>query len=353
MDVGFTPRQWRHVAETYGAWWRGELERPLVQLVLRKPREEKPHSRFLTNWPEDLSEDRMVAMALDMLEDQRLYGDAFPRFFVNFGPGVAATFTGARLRTAPDTVWFEPGQQRDIADIHIELDTDSRWWKHIAWFTRTLVESIGDRVQISFTDLGGNLDILASLTGTEQLLVYLADRPAEVGRCMRDITRMWIEAYDRLYDIIVPNSPGTQAWAPTWAPGTTYMLQSDFCYMISPEMFGQFVMPDLKACCDHMDYNFYHMDGVGQLAHLDQLLAIENLHGVQWVPGTGKPEASEWPDVLGRIRDAGKLCQVFATPQGAVDILRRYGGAGFLIRVSVNDMSNGDARRFVQETAGI
>ena len=349
MNIGFSPEQWYQVRETYEAWWRGELERPLVQLVIGKSRRRKPLSRFMTNWPEELSEDQLVAFALEILEDQRLYGDALPSLVVNFGPGVAAAFTGARLRTAPDTVWFEPSEERDIADIQIELDAEKPWWQRVAWFTRTLVERLGDRAQISYTDIGGNLDILASLTRTDRLLTYLVDAPAEVDRCMRQVTRMWLEIHDRLDEIIAVNSPGRQAWAPTWAPGRTYMLQSDFCYMISPEMFGRFVMPDLRACCDRLDYSFYHMDGVGQLAHLDQILAIENLHGVQWVPGTGKPQASEWTDVLGKIRDAGKLCQVWADPQGACDIVRRHGGKGFLLYVSDNDMTDGEAKRLVKE----
>jgi hypothetical protein len=36
---------------------------------------------------------------------------------------------------------------------------------------------------------------------------------------------------------------------------------------------------------------FYHLDGIGQLHHLDLVLSIAELDGVQWVPGDGKPTA--------------------------------------------------------------
>jgi hypothetical protein len=79
------------------------------------------------------------------------------------------------------------------------------------------------------------------------------------------------------------------------------MLQSDLSYMISPHMFTRFVKPDLVACCEHLD-------GVGGLRHLDDLLSIERLRGIQWQPGDAQPMADQWLDVLRRIRDGGKRC---------------------------------------------
>jgi 5-methyltetrahydrofolate--homocysteine methyltransferase len=86
-----------------------------------------------------------------------------------------------------------------------------------------------------------------------------------------------------------------------------------------------------------MDYGFYHMDGKGQIPHLDHLLSIPRLRGIQWQPGAGAPLASEWLDLLRRIRDGGKLCQVYVTPEGALKIKRELGGRGFLLAVGFED----------------
>jgi 5-methyltetrahydrofolate--homocysteine methyltransferase len=163
---------------------------------------------------------------------------------------------------------------------------------------------------------------------------------------------MWLEVFGELNALIQPHCAGCVPWAPTWAPGPTYMLQSDFSYMISPNMFKEFVLPDLKACCDHLDYSFYHLDGIGELPHLDQLLSIPNLHGIQWIPGAGKPPPSEWPEVLDRIRSAGKLVQVYATPEEARKIVRRHGGKGFYFALSGADITDASARRLVEEISG-
>jgi 5-methyltetrahydrofolate--homocysteine methyltransferase len=89
------------------------------------------------------------------------------------------------------------------------------------------------------------------------------------------------------------------------------MLQCDFCYMISPEMFDEFVKPELAATCKRIGNAFYHLDGIGQLPHLDSMLEIDELRGIQWVPGTGQKRQTEWPEVYRKIRDAGKRIQIY------------------------------------------
>ena len=85
-----------------------------------------------------------------------------------------------------------------------------------------------------------------------------------------------------------------------------YMLQCDFCYMISPEMFAEFVLPELAESCRRLDRSFYHLDGKGELPHLPQLLSIPELGGIQWVPGAGETPYYEWIDVYRAVADAGK-----------------------------------------------
>ena len=125
------------------------------------------------------------------------------------------------------------------------------------------------------------------------------------------------------------------------------MLQCDFSYMISPEMFERFALPDLTACCDHLEHGFYHLDGPGAIPHLGLLLDMPRLRGVQWIPGAGNPAPEEWPDLLRRIIDAGKLCQLFVTAEGALTIVRNLGGKGFLLAVQ-DQMSRDEAVAFLR-----
>ena len=49
-----------------------------------------------------------------------------------------------------------------------------------------------------------------------------------------------------------------------------------------------------------------------------------------------------WTDVLKRIRDEEKLCQVFVSPEGAMRIVEEIGGKGFLLVINDYD---GELRR--------
>jgi hypothetical protein len=203
-------------------------------------------------------------------------------------------------------------------------------------------------VLVGITDIGGNLDILASLRGSQKLLLDLIDTPDEVDRLTREITSLWLRYYNELYALTASTGRGNACWGPVWSPGKGYMLQSDFSYMISPSMFERFVIPDLEKCCRYLDYAFYHLDGKGELPHLDQLLSLDRLRGIQWQPGDGQPMADNWPEVLQRIRLGSKLVQVFVTAQGALDIKKELGGKGFLLHIVNERLTPEEGRAFVQ-----
>jgi 5-methyltetrahydrofolate--homocysteine methyltransferase len=124
------------------------------------------------------------------------------------------------------------------------------------------------------------------------------------------------------------------------------MLQCDFSYMIAPAMFERFVLPDLAACCDHLAHAFYHLDGRGEIPHLDLLLSLPRLRGIQWIPGDGAPPPHEWLDLLRRIIAGDKLCQVYVSAEGARAIVRDLGGKGFLLVIN-EPMSATEAHDFL------
>jgi 5-methyltetrahydrofolate--homocysteine methyltransferase len=235
-----------------------------------------------------------------------------------------------------------------LSQIRLAFDAENPWWQRVLAVTRAAVERWGEHILVGCTDLGGNLDILASLRSSEKLLFDLSDTPEEVDRLVAEITPLWLRYYDELYESTAAAGRGNACWGPCWSPGKGYMLQCDFSYMISPRMFERFVLPDLSACCAHLDYGFYHLDGKGEIPHLDHLLSIERLRGIQWQPGDGQPLADGWLPLLKRIRDGGKLCQVYVTAEGAKTIVRELGGKGFLMHI-IEWLRPDQAKAFLDE----
>ena len=158
----------------------------------------------------------------------------------------------------------------------------------------------------------------------------------------------WLGDYNELEAITRTAGRGNACWGPCWSPGRGYMLQCDLSSMISPLMFERFVRRDLVSCCDALDYAFYHLDGRGEIPHLDHLLSIERLRGIQWQPGAGQPMAEGWLDLLKRIRDGGKLCQIYVTREGALTVQKTLGGRGFLMHIVNDPMDPSEARDFLE-----
>jgi hypothetical protein len=335
----FTEEDWARVQRDTAAWWEGELDRPLVYLSVAHPVDCPRAHSYQSNYPLSMPAEQVVDRYEPGLDATRYYGDAFPWLWVNFGPGIAAGFLGAQVNSVTDpseTVWFTPTEPVAVQDLQLTYDANNIWWQRTKDITRAMVERYGSMLQVAHTDLGGNLDILASFTTTQQLLINLIEQPEAVCRASAHITDLWLRYYDALDEIIISENGGcrgTSCWTPLWSPGCTYMLQSDFAYMIGPKMFERFVLPDLTRICNHLDHGFYHLDGKGQIAHLDHLLSIKRLRGIQWIPGDGQPSPDQWLPLLKRIRDGGKLCQVFVSPEGALRIARELGGRGFLFVV--------------------
>lgn len=313
--IRFDSSRWSEVRSDAGLWWAGKLDRPLVQMRLFGADPGRPASRlggitFRTPYDTSLSAADIVDRWDFELSSLHYMGDAFPVVWPNLGPGVLSTALGAEAEPHEHTTWFHPSEETPIDRIHFRYDPENRWMRRVRELSKVASERWRGNVLVSMTDLGGNLDILSTFRPGEKLLLDLYDSPEEVKRLTWEAHEAWWTAFRDLDAVIRGSNPGYGAWCPIFSEEPYYILQCDFCYMIGPDMFEEFVKPELAASCRKLVNGFYHLDGPGQLAHLDSLLAIPELKGVQWVPGSGRKAHGEWVEVYRKIRAAGKLIQL-------------------------------------------
>lgn len=320
MGIDFSEDRWQRIRKNAQLWWAGKLGRPLFQITLtgQESDRERPALRekdFVPCYGASASCEQIVDRWDYELSCRRFIGDAFPQVWPNFGAGVAAVFMGAKLEARDETVWFHPDTQSELADVKLRYDHENLWLKMV----RDLCQVAGERwqglVQIGMTDLGGTLDILSTFRPGQQLLLDLYDHPSHVKRLTWQIHELWFRYFEEIDAILRQTNPGYSAWPGFYCRQMHYMLQCDFSYMISAEMFEEFVKPELVASCRRLASPFYHLDGPGALRHLDSLLDIPELKGIQWVPGSGQPDCKHWPEVYRKIRDAGKLIQIWIDEQ--------------------------------------
>ena len=307
-------KDWERVKERWEAWWEGTLDKgPILSVYapLNKPREVP----IKIQGPQVLDEKWLdVEYRTKLIQNQAMGtwygGDAVPspwhcgddrmaRSWLNIGPGSIAAYLGSRPEFMPTTVWFNKLEDNSLDSIEMILhyNPDNEWWNITKELTRKVVDiAVGDFFT-SFTDLGGALDILASLRGTQDLLIDLIDAPEQVSRCEERIMELWFQYYSELEKIIDESGQeGYTSWMPCWSASTWYPAQCDFGAMISPEMFKEFVVPRLRKQFRRLGHSIYHWDGLGQILHLDHLLAIDELDAIEWRAAAGNPpdDAEDW-----------------------------------------------------------
>lgn len=333
MGIDFDNRRWERIKEDSRRWWKGELERPLISVVVNgrdpgRPEPDLPGYGFTSFYDLSVPAEDIVDRWDYDLSCKKFMGDAFPCIEPVFGPCVVAAFLGAILENGKGTVWYHPPRDIEAADIHFEYDPENIWLKRIIELYQAAMERWQGQVLLSMTELGGILDIVSAFRPSEKLLFDLYDKPDEVKRLTWEVHKFWWRYFDEFNNILKPLNPGYSHWGEIFSDKPNFMLQCDFCYMVGPEMFDEFVKPELSASCRRMPNAFYHLDGPGQLSHLDSLLTIRELKGVQWIPGRGSPNARHWPEVFRKIRNAGKLIQVYTGETDMLDVVVEQLGSG-------------------------
>jgi len=342
---------WLEARQRLAAWWDGaDLGRPA--LMIEAPRIEpwEPIEPLAPPWP-DISRYTSRSLAWRVYQAKvacvrRQYlGEACPKVATgDVGPGSLALYLGCEAVEAPDTVWFEPCIDQP-EDFVARFDPDNRFWRFTSQVLDEVAPWSSGRFLNQFPDLIEGLDIIAALRGTEPMLYDLFDRPEWIEATLAQITALYFQYYDLLYDRIRDDLGGCVFW--TWAPGRLAKLQTDCSAMLSPQQFTDFQIPVLAAMCERLDYSIYHLDGVDAVKHVSALLELDDLDVVQWTPGAGQPPVGDatWYDLYARILEAGKRVFLLGlTPEQAVALKRRFAADShrFLLALWLGDVETGE-----------
>ncbi|MFX0156153.1 MAG: hypothetical protein ACFE9Q_16655 [Candidatus Hodarchaeota archaeon] len=238
-------------------------------------------------------------------------GEAIPRFFPNYGPGIMASVFGIIPKFQSNTVWFhkDTSSKEIIALLeNVKVNKDNPWYTRLLKVTEFFAKKSRNEYSIALTDLGGVMDILSSFLGPTNLILTMKRRPDIIDACRSIILEKLLKVYNKLQTIIERYVDGCNSWMPIWCPKKWYPIQSDFSAMLSPKYFRRFVLPDIITQAESMDYAVYHLDGPGQIQHLDDLLQEPSITGIQWVPGVGvEPSNNEkWFPLYKRVQAAEK-----------------------------------------------
>lgn len=294
------------VANQWDMFWQGRNTRPAVSAVLTKPGVtpvSKPAYASGATGDFDPVIDQLLAWA----ETHDFLADAIPFFYLEFAADHFAACLGADLtfsETEPGG-WAVPFVE-DLARSDIRFDRECRWWRRTVEFAQALRTRCDGKILIASNTLSSNLDALAAVYGTQNLLVAMVDDPDAVHRALAQIDRAHEEIVDALSGLLDYPRFGSITRHGMYSRGRINVPQCDFSCMISPEQFREFALPSLKQEMQRLTDVEYHLDGPDALRHLDALCEIDNLGVIQWVPGSGNGERQDWTWLFDRIDHLGK-----------------------------------------------
>lgn len=338
------------------AWWDHEIvDRPCIAYSYRKLNFKG--SAGFNNWN--------LAKDVDNIEDfctrfanhaqNQFYGaEQFPNLWPNYGPGIVAAVLGVVPEFKAGTVWFDrPTAITEIVPLleSAKLNTNNVWYSRLLKTTQYAVTHSQGQYNVGISDIGGVLDILSSFLGPKELIIGMRRNPGIIDTCRAIILEKLLKIYDDLQQIVDSANLGCNSWMDVWCSKHYYPLQCDFSAMLSPKLFQQFVLPDLIAQAEHMDYAIYHLDGPNELKYLDDLLAQPAITGIQWVPGIGEPsmESEKWFPVYQKIQAKGKNIVMDSSPFGVSRLYKKLDPHGLLVRCHMGSWF--DAKVFLPKFA--
>ena len=346
MNSAPTPR----IRERYEAWWQGELlDRPLIRITAPKAPPAADDIPTDDTDPFDwfVNPEQVIPRLERQLERTYFAGDAFPLMFPVSPNLVAiqAAYLGCPYRATPasNTAWADPIIDDWDSCPSLAVDPDNEWWCHTQRLLETAVKQDQGRYCVGIPDLEGGGQILAQLRGTERLALDLVDYPELIKPALKEINHAWHYYYDKCFEIIHKWTDGYVDWLGVWSKAKAVTVECDFAALISPSMFREYFLPALEQQVHWISRTIFHLDGIGSLPHLDTLLALDGLDGIQWAPETGAAPISEWIALLQKIQRSGKL-QVLNCKSWEVEpLLAALEPEGILLKTSCGSVSEADA----------
>lgn len=317
MELLYKP-DFEEARNHWEAFWNHEIiDRPCLSVVAPKEGHKiPPGPPYMDGWNGDFAE----AVARWEARASHLYyaGDAIPYIEPSFGPDQFGAFLGADLQRSEgaynSTSWAVPFVKNWEDVLPIRLDHDNPWWKKMLEFMRVAGKMSEGKFLVGMLDLHSNMDALASIREPQDLCMDLLDCPELIHQAMKNVRMLYPVIYEALYEAGNMKGRGTIGWCSFYSPVRFAMTQCDFAIMLSPKIFDEFILTALTDESDYLDHSIYHYDGIGSLRHLNSVLSIKSLDGIQWVPGAGNKPQYLWTDLLIQIQNAGKSLHITASP---------------------------------------
>ena len=335
-----------YIYRRYAEFWnKANEDRPLISISAPKKVPSSPPPQapagLRDRWMD--TEYQLKAFRWGM-ENTHYLGESYPLFNPNLGPDILGAVCGCDLHFGEVTSWASPCIEDYETHPSIVFDENNFWWKKISELTQAAVEDAKGEYLVGITDLHPSADAIVSLRGAENAAMDLYDEPEQFICRTWEVHEVFKEMTRRLHNIIAPHQRGCSNWMGIVHPDELwYVTSCDFIYMISKAHFEEFIAPELLAELDWLPASIFHLDGIGALKHLDRLLQMEKLKGIQWVYGVAQPSGMHWIKEYQKIQAAGKCLEIPCEMKDVIPLCEVLDPRGVRFNCAIPDRESGEA----------
>ncbi|HCY86971.1 MAG TPA: hypothetical protein DHV36_17705 [Desulfobacteraceae bacterium] len=214
-----------------------------------------------------------------------------------------------------------------------------------------VINQVGRRAAVNPPMTLDALSTLYGLCGSHTLLTALINRKEDVKQRVKEMTRAYLGFYDYFYAYLAERGYGeSSSWFQVFCEGTFESVRCDFSLMLSPDMFREFVIPEITQVCNHMDHTLFNMCSVKHARFIDALAGIDSLDGIFWNPEPYLDGIKDFLPALRRIKERGMLLEIVCQKiEDAVLAVRELGPDGLYLMIEPRFPSPDHARRALEK----
>jgi len=336
---------WEQAKERMTALLHGEaLDRPCMHITCPKTPGVKVDPPRGLHDPRETDLDELLDRFEAHIESRLYLGEAFPTASLSFGPDTFSAYLGCDLEYMENrfTSWAIPAIEDWDDPPAFEFDPANEWWQRM---TKTLEQAgarAKDRYLLQCPDTHAGGDALAAIRGQERLCLDAIDCPENIEAAMAKIAEAVIPYFDGVFEILGKHQDGTPCMG-CWMPGTSCMVQCDFIALVSTDMVKRFFLNEMRIETEYLDYCYFHLDGPDALKHMDTVLELPELDGLNYVVGTGQEFSLEQTiDLYKRVQAAGKIAVLGLAGARLETVLEHLDPSKLFLRMGARDPEHAD-----------
>ena len=292
------------------AWLQQEIiDRPPVRFIAHnaafnvESSQQKSPEEWRQSW---FNVEQRIEDFEKSIEGKIYHGETFPMFDPNLGPDIYAAFYGSELTFGEVTSWSTPIIKTWDDMEKLKLDMNNIYFKTVEALMTAAMERCEGKYLVGYTDLHPGVDCAMAWRGSQQLCIDLYDHPNEVKQLIELASADFEMIFDHFDNMLKANRQLSMCWIGVPSYGRFHVPSCDFSAMIAPRFFAEFSLPILKREIKTMTHIVYHVDGKGVANHLDYILSVPEINGIQWVQDANMQDIMQWIPLIKKVLAAGK-----------------------------------------------